>query len=170
MKRLAENKKLWIVAAVILLVAIAIIIGISVKSCLSKPEKKDSGIGTEQERENGTGKDANRDKNGSQDRDTSQDGSNNDRGLTVVEPKDGDAENSIDASGSWDEPSEPTSSGNNDDKTGTGNDKTENSGNSTANNDNNADDNKDDGGGTAGNTPGDEDNILKDDKEWGNIF
>ena len=121
MKKISENKKIWIAATIILLVVIALIIGISVKSCSQKPGNSKGNIGTEQGKENRTdttGKDSKDDS-----KTPAQEEENDGEGLTVVDPKNEKTENNIDASGSWEESSKP-----------------------------------------------DEDNILKDDKKWGNIF
>lgn len=124
MKKISEkeNRKAWIVLAVVLLLVVAMITGISVKSCSQKSGKSNGSIETEQGKSN-TGKDED----------------NGVPGLTVADPKDEKTENIIDASGSWDEPSEPGSPKNEDDKNDNSNSTTE-------------------------------DDILKDDKTWGNIY
>ena len=119
MKKISENKKVWIVAAVVLLVIIAVIIGVSVKRCSQKPGKSNGNIETEQGKGNG------KDKNGNNDKDDSKtpggDEKKDDSGLTVVVPEDKKTENGMDASGSWDDT--PT-----DDKTDDKDDDQENGG------------------------------------------
>lgn len=76
-------------------------------------------------------------------------------GLTVVDPEDEKTENGIDASGSWDEPSKSSEPS-----------KPDSAGNEKDKNENN--DNKSDDADNASKEDGDD--ILKDEKKWGQIF
>ncbi len=138
LKRLLSNKKLLAVIIVVTLIVVGIVIAILAKPDPKSEGKPDENIKTELGQ--------------------SQDDADDD-GLQIKDEIDG-AVDSVDASGSWDEPKNDT----------TQNEGSQNSGNGNQNENQNQDDTQDENNNNNNAEEGSDEEILEDDKEWGEIY
>lgn len=153
LKKLLTNQKIMIVALAVLL---ALIVGIVI---LVTPNSKDTGgkdtnSKTEQSKDDADSQDDKKKTDASSGED---DGGNDGSRLEVLEPDEVAPENSSDASGSWEDTSHSNSQ--------TGNTNTTDKTDQTEDNNPNETDKEDDG-----DEPEKDENILKDDINWGDIY
>lgn len=134
LNRLLSNKKFVAAIIVVLLIVVGIVIVVLVQPASRKNGKQDSDIKTE---------------SGQSEDDAESDEKTDGEGLQIKDEIDGTVD-SVDASGSWDEPKNDTTQNEGNQNSGNGN-QNEN------NNNNNAEE-------------GSDEEILVDDKEWGEIY